>query len=98
MGRAFFYGFLGGAALLALYFLVMGLASGSWGYTIGQLINLRYWIGALVLGFSIQIGLFSYLKNCHKTTKLESGAAVTGTGTSSVAMLVCCAHHITDIL
>lgn len=98
MKRAVLHGFLAGAALLAVYFLIMGLASGSWEYTVRQLVDLRYWIGALVLGFSIQVGLFSYLKNCHKETKLEQGTVVAGTSTSSVAMLACCAHHLTDVL
>lgn len=98
MKRAILHGFLAGVALLSVYFLVMGLASGSWSYTVNQLVNLRYWITALVLGFSIQVGLFSYLKNCHKETKLGQGAVVTGTGTSSLSMLACCAHHLTDVL
>lgn len=98
MKRAVFHGFLAGVALLAVYFLVMGFASRSWDYTIGQLVSLRYWIGALVLGFSIQVGLFSYLKNCHQGSKVEQGAVVVGTGTSSLSMLACCAHHLTDVL
>ncbi|MDP3948171.1 MAG: hypothetical protein Q8P87_00500 [bacterium] len=98
MKRAVFHGFLAGVALLAVYFLVMGFASGSWDYTVEQLSNLRYWIGALVLGFSIQVGLYSYLKNCHKETKLGQGAVAAGAGTSSLSMLACCAHHLTDVL
>lgn len=98
MKRVILHGFLAGVALLAVYFLVMGLASGSWDYTVVQLISLRYWIGALVLGFAIQVGLFSYLKNCHQGKRLEKGSVVVGTGTSSLAMLACCAHHLTDIL
>ena len=98
MKKAAFHGFLAGAILLSSYFLVMGFASDSWSYTVGQLVSLRYWIGALVLGFSIQIGLFSYFRNCHKTTKLANGSTVAGATTSSVAMLACCAHHVTDVL
>ncbi|MDP3758416.1 MAG: hypothetical protein Q8Q86_01745 [Candidatus Daviesbacteria bacterium] len=98
MTKAILHGFLAGVALLSVYFLVMGFASGSWDYTVRQLVSLRYWITALILGFSIQVGLFSYLKNCHKETKLEQGAVAAGTGTSSLAMLACCAHHLTDIL
>lgn len=98
MKRAILHGFLAGVALLSVYFLVMGLASGSWDYTVNQLVNLRYWITVLVLGFSIQVGLFSYLKNCHKETKLENGTVALGTGTSSLSMLACCAHHLTDVL
>lgn len=96
--KAIIRGLLAGIALLAVYFLVMGLASGSWEYTIRQLVSLKYWIGALVLGFGIQVGLFSYLRSCYKVTKLERGTAAAGATTSSVAMLACCAHHLTDVL
>lgn len=96
--RAVFHGFLAGITLLTIYFLVMGLASKSWDYTISQLITLRYWIGALVLGFGIQVGLFSYLRSCRKKTKLGSKITAVSTGTSSAAMLACCAHHLTDLL
>lgn len=98
MKRAVFHGVLAGIALISVYFLVMGFASRSWDYTVSQLVSLKYWISALVLGFSVQIGLFFYLKNCHKNTKLEGGSAAAGAGMSSVAMLACCAHHLTDVL
>lgn len=98
MKKAILYGFSAGIALLGLYFLVMGLASGSWDYTLSQLVSLRYWIGALVLGFGIQVGLFTYLKNCHQGGQVEKGSMAMGTSTSSLAMLACCAHHLTDVL
>lgn len=81
---------------MALYFLVMGLGSGSWSYTLNELIKLRYWIIALVAGFSAQVGLFVYAKDCNKNVSGKTTAA--GATTSSIAMLACCAHHVTDIL
>lgn len=98
MKRAVFHGFLASLALVSLYFVIMRVGSGSWDYTTSELIRLRFWIVPLITGFGIQVGLFSYLKNCAKMTKLGNGTVATGTATSSVAMLVCCAHHLTDIL
>lgn len=98
MRKAVFHGFLATLALVSLYFVIMRAGSGSWDYTISELIRLRYFIASLLVGFGIQIGLFSYLKSCAKMTKLASGTTVTGATTSSVAMLACCAHHITDVI
>lgn len=89
--KSIFWGALAGIALLGLYFLVMGLGSGSWDYTIRELLRLKFWVAPLILGFGIQVGLFSYLRSC-------GAAMATGAGTSSLAMLACCAHHITDVL
>src|SRR3989344_4167823 len=96
--RAVIFGLLGGVGLISFYLLVMSLASGSWSYTLENLWQLRLWVGALVLGFSVQVGLYSYLKSCSVGSGVTTGAAATGATTSSVAMLACCAHHVTDIL
>ena len=42
--------------------------------------------------------VYSAILNCHKATKLANGSTVAGATTSSVAMLACCAHHVTDVL
>ena len=91
MKRVIFHGFLGSLALLLLYFIVMRLGSGSWDYTLRELLRLKFWVVPLILGFGIQIGLFSYLRN-------NAAATVTSGATSSLAMLACCAHHATDVL
>ena len=98
MRKAIFHGFLGSLALLSLYFVIMRLGSGSWDYTLRELLRLRFWVTPLVIGFWVQVGLFSYLKNCTKVKNVEKGATATGVATSTVAMLACCAHHVTDIL
>lgn len=98
MGKVVFNGFLASLALLALYFVIMRWGSGSWDYTIRELFRLRFWVAPLIIGFGIQVGLYSYLRNCGQSTKLEGGTATTSVTTSSVAMLACCAHHLTDIL
>lgn len=95
--KAVLYGALGSLALLGFYFLVMGLGSGSLAYTVSELVRLKYWVSALVLGFGVQIGMFRYLRACQKSAGMGSAAAGS-TATSAVAMVACCAHHLTDIL
>lgn len=96
--RSVLFGLVAIFGLLALYFLIMRLGSGSWTFTLGELYRLRFWITPLILGFGIQIGLFSYLKDYQKVGNKEKGAAMTSTTTSSVAMVACCAHHLSDLL
>jgi len=98
IGIPILFGFLGGAGLLFIYFLVMIWGTGSLEEALDQLLRLKYWISALVLGFSLQVGLYSYLKKCHQSGGLESGVTATNGAASTVAMIACCAHHLTDLL
>lgn len=91
---------IAGLSLLSVYFLILTLAN-SFSHSIDQLKEMWQWITALVLGFSIQAGLFAYIKNVMKLRK-NSGAATSSMaaagGISSTSMVACCAHHVTDIL
>jgi len=98
VSKAFLYGFLGALGLLGFYLLVMGLGSGSLDFAVSELVRLRYWVSALVLGFGIQVGLFGYLKNSRKAGGQEKGMMAGSSSASAVAMVACCAHHLTDIL
>lgn len=99
---------IGSVSLLLFYFLVMGLFSGSWSATISQFRQLWYWMGALAAGFGIQIGLYTELKTqiskIKATTQnskvIESGKKITTTSgaASSVSMVACCAHHLSEVL
>ena len=88
-------GFLGSIALLVLYFVLMLLGKNSFSAAIEQLSTLALWIIPLITTFGIEIGLFTYIKSMHQVS--GKSTAVSGT-TSGVAMVACCAHHITDIL
>lgn len=85
------WGLLAGAALLSLYLVVMSWGSGSWDFTLRELWRLKFWVIPLILGFSLQVGLFSFLRSSKR-------AMAAGTSTSTVAMLACCAHHVSDVL
>lgn len=83
--------------LLIVYFGVVSLISGG-SFALEQFSKYWYFIVALAFGFGIQVALYTYLKNLVG----QHGAsgkmvAVSGT-TSTVAMVSCCAHYLTNIL
>ncbi len=54
----------------------------------------------IMLGFGVQVGLYTLLKKgLHLPARAAGGATtVAGGGMSTVAMVACCAHHIADVL
>ncbi len=88
-----------GAAMvmLAVFFLVVTFISG-WAFTLSQFSAYWYFIVGLAVGFGIQIGLYSYLKQAVSHDGAPKAVvAVSGT-TSTVAMISCCAHYLANIL
>ena len=75
----------------------MRLASGSWEVTVNQFLQLWLWMSVLILGFAVQVGLYTRLRRAQKE---GMHAAVTGTSAaaSGAAMVVCCAHHAVEVL
>jgi len=83
--------------LLAVYFGVVGLISGM-NFALEQFAEFWYFILPLTLGFGIQVGLYTYLKNLvGKHGASGKVVAVSGT-TSGAAMVSCCAHYLVNIL
>jgi uncharacterized integral membrane protein len=91
---------IAGLSLLSVYFLILTIAN-SFSHSIEQFKEMWQWITVLVLGFSIQAGLFTYIRRVMKLRK-ESGAATSSMaaagGISTTSMVACCAHHVTDVL
>lgn len=87
-------GLLGAAGLLGFYLGVISLAQG-WNHAVQQLSDDRWFVGAIMAGFGTQVGLFTYLRGLH--ARLSGGGVAASTGTSTAAMLACCAHHLTDV-
>lgn len=93
--RSVCFGFFASAALLVLYFTVLSLISG-WGYTLDQFSQFGYFVVALAVGFGVQIGLYTYLR---ELVRYGSGAMLGMTGTASTAaMLSCCTHYLANVL
>jgi len=101
-------GFLASLSLIAFYFAVMLFFTRSLSVALSQIEDLFFWFALLVAGFGAQFGLFIHLKNLVKvspgmvarrdSSQVERGMISANTGMSSVSMVVCCAHHLTDVL
>lgn len=99
--RAAIVGIVGAASLIALYLLIVGLGSRSWSHALNLLVSDRYYVAAVVAGFGIQIGLYTYVRGMLRRdhgVRSSTAVAATGTGTSTMSMIACCLHHVSDIL
>ena len=90
-------GFLGSSALLIFYFVIVTSISG-WNFAQDQFAKFWYFILAFALGFGIQVGLYTFLKNSI-SRKNPSAKVLAASGTTSgVFMVSCCAHYLANIL
>jgi hypothetical protein len=85
--------------LIAFYLAIMTLTA-DWYYAGIQFEEYRGWIIALSLGLGVQSTLFTLLrrglKGAEKKTARSTLAASGGVSTGS--MVVCCLHHLTDVV
>ena len=88
-------GVAGALGLLLFYLGMITLAQG-WGHAVEQLAADRWFVAAIMAGFGTQIGLFTYLRGLH-AARAAAGGVAASTGTSTVAMLACCAHHLSEV-
>ncbi len=90
-------GITAAVVLLLIYFALVSLISG-FDFVGNQFLRFWYFIVSLAVGFGIQVGLYSYLKNIIRV-KSGGGAVVVVTGaTSTLAMVSCCAHYLVNLL
>lgn len=82
--------------LLFIYFTIIILVSG-WSFAQDQFQQFWYYVVSLAIGFGIQVGLYSYLKDSIKHAVSPKVVATTGTN-STLAMISCCAHYLVNIL
>jgi hypothetical protein len=95
LGRPIGVGLLAALGLVAFYLGIITLAQG-WTHALQQLRDDLPFVGAIVVGFGTQVGLFTYLRMLRARAAASGMAA--STGTSTAAMLACCAHHLTEVL
>jgi hypothetical protein len=88
---------LAALALLGLYLGLITLAQG-WDHALEQFEIDRWFVLALAAGFGTQVGLFTYLRALHAGMAGGGVGMAASTGTSTAAMLACCAHHVSDVL
>ncbi len=90
-------GLIASLAMVMLYFAAVGLIS-DWPFAKSQFGLYWYFIISLAVGFGIQIGLYTHLKQLVANGQ-GSGKVLGVTGaTSTAAMISCCAHYLTNIL
>lgn len=94
-------GTLGALLLAGLYFAIV-----SWAESPDHALELfwddRLIVIPIILGFGVQVALYTVLKMRLFVPVVNTGAsgALTGAGggMSAAAMVACCAHHVTDVL
>jgi hypothetical protein len=97
--RAAGWGGLTGALLVGFYGATLALAN-SPAYLVEELIRLWFWIAPLVVGFSLQVGLFVYARGAARVggARAHAHGLVASGGATTASMVACCAHHLADVL
>ncbi|MEO7230974.1 MAG: hypothetical protein ABIZ30_10325 [Candidatus Limnocylindrales bacterium] len=95
--RSIAVGLIGAGGLLALYLAIISLAQGA-EHAIEQLVMDAPFVGVILAGFGTQVALFTELRVVDRRHGAAAAVTAAGTGTSTAAMLACCAHHLVDLL
>ena len=91
-------GVLAMAGMAGFYALVVGGLSGSTAHLVDQVGKDWYLLVPIVVGFGVQVGLIVELRARHALMGAAMGAGAAGTGSSTMGMVACCAHHVADLL
>ncbi len=91
-------GILAALAMFGMYVLILTVFQG-FSHAMQQATQDWLWVGLVALGFGAQIGLYTYLRVILHGAKATGATVATGagTGTSTLGMVACCAHHLTDL-
>jgi hypothetical protein len=96
--RATLWGAVAAAVLVVVYVGVLALAN-SLEHAVDEFQRLWFWMAPLILGFALQVGLFAYARRATRNSGSVHAAGVAASGgTSTLSMVACCAHHLTDVL
>jgi hypothetical protein len=91
-------GTLGALFLAGLYLGIVALAQG-WNHAIVLFWQDKALVAPIVAGFGIQVGLYTFIRvGLHAAARGMWTLTGAGVGTSTVAMVACCAHHVADVL
>lgn len=89
---------MGAALLTGVYLGIVALAE-SPAHALNLFWEDRALVIPILLGFGVQVGLFTYLKqSLPAASRAAGGATAAGGGMSTIAMVACCAHHVAEVL
>jgi hypothetical protein len=83
--------------LVSLYVVVLALAN-SLDHAVAEFIRLWPWMTGLVASFGAQAGLLAYSAAAARGTRASHGTVAASGSASTLSMVACCAHHLTDVL
>ena len=91
-------GILAAFAMFGIYILILSVLQ-DFSHAMQQAAQDWVWVGLVTLGFGTQIGLYTHLRLLVSAAKAVGATVTTGAGTttSTLGMVACCAHHLTDL-
>lgn len=96
------FALLGSSGLFVFYYALLFLVTKDLTHPFTQFSEFQPWMSVLIIGFGVQVGLYSLLKKgfmLNPTQKKDTTVATTAGGAmSGVSMVACCAHHAVDVL
>lgn len=91
-----FHGIAASVLLTTAYFIIVSILE-SFDHAVTEFASLAYLFVPLILSFGVQIALFSYARQQSKVARQRSVNVTTSGGMSTASMILCCAHHLTDV-
>lgn len=92
----------GSVGLFAFYYILLLLITKDFKHPFAQFFDLQPWMSVLVIGFGVQVGLYSLLSKGFRLNLTQNRdakvAAGAGGAMSGVSMIACCAHHVADVM
>lgn len=85
-------------AMIGMYLAILTVFQ-DWKHATEQFAADRWIVLLVAFGFGVQIGLYTYLRVLIHAAQSAGATAATGAGagTSTLGMVACCAHHLTDL-
>lgn len=95
--RPALYGVTASVLLLGVYAVVLMLVSGE-EFLRAQFAQFWYFVLALAVGFGAQVGLYTRLRQIARHDSSSGKVVAVSGGTSTAAMISCCAHYVANVL
>lgn len=95
--RPVVYAVAASALLLGVYAVALMLVSGG-EFLRSQFAQFWYFVLALAAGFGVQVGLYTRLRQVARHDSGSGKVVAVSGGTSTAAMISCCAHYAANVL